>query len=59
MNAIEELDNPKVKLKLINDEINRLEKQIAKKEDDGIYDSDLYNEIERLEFKRNKLEEML
>lgn len=44
------------KIKSINDEILKLEKLIERKEEDGIYDSDLYDKLESLESTRSELQ---
>lgn len=47
------------KIKEINKEITKLEKQIEKQEEDGIYDDSLYSAINRLEDERLELEKEL
>ena len=49
----------KEKMKLVNDKIIKLEKQIAKMEEDDIFDDNLYKQIEELEEERDKLNSLL
>lgn len=49
----------KEKMKLVNDKILKLEKQIAKMEEDDIFDDKLYKQIEELEEERDKLNSLL
>lgn len=49
----------KEKMKLVNDKIIKLEKQIAKMEEDDIFDDNLYKQIEELEEERDRLNSLL
>jgi hypothetical protein len=59
MSAIDTISDNRLRLRLLNDEINKLERQAEKKEEDGFYPSDLYAEIDRLENKRAELEAVI
>jgi uncharacterized small protein (DUF1192 family) len=59
MSAIDTISDNRLRLRLLNDEINKLERQAKKKEEDGFYPSDLYAEIDRLENKRAELEAVI
>ena len=59
MSAIDTISDNRLRLRLLNDEINKLERQAEKKEEDGFYPSDLYAEIDRLENKRVELEAVI
>ena len=56
MGTIEEI---KKRLSEVRAEQEKIDKQISKQEDDGVFDSKLYDRLNELEDERNDLELML
>ena len=51
--------NPKKELDHVSKELVKIEKLIEKSEDDGVYDDSLYNELNKLENRRQELKEII